>query len=59
MTEKSISTPNGLTTLTVVVKDREQEQARLIPIKKPETIPASMLPPQPEKYIKAKKHDFL
>jgi len=63
MTEKSISTPNGIPTLTVIagrelVQQEEHEQAILIPLKKTENKPEPMMPPQPEMYIKAKKHDF-
>ena len=61
MTEKSISSQNGSTTLTVVAveKKTDGELARLIPINKPASQPVNPMHPQPEMYIKAKKHDFL
>lgn len=46
--------------LTIVKKeDADKLNARLITIKKIEKKPEILLPPQEEKYIKAKKHDFL
>lgn len=46
--------------LTLIKKeDAEKMHAKLINIKKIEQKAEIMLPPQPEKYIKAKKHDFL
>ena len=47
--------------LTVVGKEDSKSNPtgpKLVPVKKSET-PKILLPSQPEKYIKAKKHDFL
>lgn len=46
--------------LTLIKKeDAEKMHAKLINIKKTEQKAEIMLPPQQEKYIKVKKHDFL
>ena len=48
--------------LTVVRKDDSKSNAtgpKLVPVKKNAEEPKILLPSQPEKYIKAKKHDFL
>jgi hypothetical protein len=48
--------------LTVVRKEDNKSNSagpRLVPVKKDEEQPKILLPDQPEKYIKAKKHDFL
>lgn len=48
--------------LTVVRKEDGKSTghgAKLVPVKKGEEQPKILLPNQPEKYIKAKKHDFL
>ena len=46
--------------LTIVKKeDADKLHARLITIKKMERKSKILLPPQEEKYIKVKKHDFL
>ena len=46
--------------LSVIKKDEEQvKPPKLIPIKKISKKSEILLPPQEEKYIKVKKHDFL
>lgn len=46
--------------LTIVKKeDADKLHARLINLKKMEKKSEILLPPQEEKYIKVKKHDFL
>ena len=48
--------------LTVVRKEDSKSpgpRPKLVPVKKSEEQPKILLPNQPEKYIKAKKHDFL
>lgn len=46
--------------LTIVKKeDADKLNAKLITFKKPGKKSEILLPPQEEKYIKAKKHDFL
>lgn len=59
MTEKLISSNGTITKLTVISKKTGKAQAKLIPIKMPEKESKVLLPPQPQKYIKVKKHDFL
>ena len=59
MTENLISSPQAVSTMTVITKNEVKESAKLIPLKKPVNKKIVLLPPQPEKYIKAKKHDFL
>jgi hypothetical protein len=50
----------GKSNLTVIkLEDAEKMHAKLINFKKTETKEKIGLPPQPESYIKAKKHDFL
>ncbi len=58
MTENIISPTHGKATLTIVAP-KSREVAKLVPIKKTREKPAILLPPQQEKYIKARKHDFL
>ena len=48
--------------LTVVRKEDSKNNSaspKLVPVKKSTEQPKILLPNQPEKYIKAKKHDFL
>ena len=48
--------------LTVVRKEDSSNNStgpKLVPVKKKAEEPKILLPNQPEKYIKAKKHDFL
>ena len=46
--------------LTLVKKeDAERMHAKLINLKKADPVHQNVLPPQPESYIKVKKHDFL
>ena len=48
--------------LTVVRNDDSKINTagpKLVPVKKSDDQPKILLPEQPEKYIKAKKHDFL
>ena len=48
--------------LTVVRNEDSKSNAngpKLVPVKKDAEKPKILLPNQPEKYIKAKKHDFL
>lgn len=59
MTEKLISSHESITKLTVISDNQVKEPAKLIPLKQPANKTIVLLPPQPEKYIKAKKHDFL
>jgi len=46
--------------LTIVRKDESKNTGpKLVPVKKQNIQSEILLPKQPEKYIKAKKHDFL
>ncbi len=45
---------------TIIRKDKEEPQpAKMVSLKKADDKPQLLLPPPPEKYIKARKHDFL
>ena len=59
MIENVISSHEVVAKMTVISKNEVREPAKLIPLQKPASKPTVLLPPQPEKYIKAKKHDFL
>ena len=59
MTENLISSQQTVAKMTVITKNNVKEPAKLIPLKTPTIKPGVLLPPQPERYIKAKKHDFL
>jgi hypothetical protein len=58
MTKISRESQQGVSNLTVIGKT-EKEQGKIVSIKKPGEKPLLLLPPVQEKYIKAKKHDFL
>ena len=60
MTEHKPQTFPEKSSLTLIKKeDAEKIHAKLINIKKMGQKAEIMLPPQQEKYIKVKKHDFL
>lgn len=60
MNDNIVQTYPEKSNLTVIkMEDAEKMHAKLINLKKTETKEAVGLPPQPESYIKAKKHDFL
>lgn len=59
MTEQMITSNEVDTRLTVIGKKELKKQAKLISLVPPDKADKVLLPPQPEKYIKAKKHDFL
>lgn len=45
---------------TIIRKDKQEVQpARMVPLKKIAYKAPALLPPPQEKYIKARKHDFL
>ena len=57
MTSNSKEPQQGINNLTVIGKT-EKEQGKVVSIKKPGEKPL-LMPPVQEKYIKARKHDFL
>jgi hypothetical protein len=60
MKKEASSIPQEKPKLTVVRKeDGKDTGPKLVPVKKSISQPKILLPSQPEKYIKAKKHDFL
>ncbi len=60
MKNEASSIPQEKPKLTVVRSDDSKPTGpKLVPVKKSDSKPKILLPSQPEKYIKAKKHDFL
>jgi len=60
MKSNASTVPQEKPNLTVVRKEESKNAGpKLVPVKKSEMRPKILLPSQPEKYIKVKKHDFL